>query len=122
MIRYNFSGHPVDHSSFAPWVGSSLPLTAAELEAEVRRVVMLLPDRELLLRGAQAEIDLPGHSIIAALLLAEWHGQFGSWPMIHWHGPHNNDGSVQSQVLDLNLVRERGREARSNPSNPNPKR
>jgi hypothetical protein len=113
MVRLNFSGHPVDGCVFAPWVGASLPLSVRELEAEIRRVMLILPGRAALLRGAEAELVLPGHSVIAALLLAEWHGQFGSWPTIRWRDDRRDKGMAPPQLLDLNLLRHRARQTRN---------
>jgi hypothetical protein len=83
----NFSGHPVPGIDCAPLVGVNIPTNNGdELKKFIRETLKGLPDgiREKLLVGAQATIVLPGLSHASGVLLAEWHGQFGSFPKIVW--------------------------------------
>lgn len=115
MIRINFSGHPITGFSIAPLVGANLPVTdGARLAAYLREILLALPEREDLLRGAGAEIILPGMTCAAGILLAEWHGQFGSFPVIRW-AVTGNDRSFswpEATVMDLQGVRNSARTAR----------
>ena len=80
-IRINFSGHPVSGFELAPLVGANLPLfEGQELTAAIRELLLALPKREELLRGAAAEIVLPGMSPAVATPLAEWGGPVGWLP------------------------------------------
>lgn len=111
--RFNFSGHPVAGFEIAPLVGANLPADGAGLAETIREVLLALPGREDILRGGAAEIILPGLSQAAALLLAEWHGQFGNWPSIRWatRGPGGFAWPDEAKA-DLNEVRESARTAR----------
>lgn len=85
MIRINFSGHPVAGVEIAPLVGANLPTaTGEELTQFVSSVLDALPCREELECGAAAEVVLPGLAPVAGVLLALWHGRFGSFPAIKW--------------------------------------
>ncbi|MES2087949.1 MAG: CRISPR-associated protein Csx15 [Patescibacteria group bacterium] len=113
MIKINFSGHPVAGFDVAPLVGANLPFEAATLAETVRELILALPGRDELLKGAKAEIILPGLGSAVAVLLAEWHGQFGNWPSIRWavRGEKGFTWPDEARV-DLNSVRESARTAR----------
>tara|TARA_B100002003_G_C14013261_1_gene488865 strand:- start:259 stop:606 length:348 start_codon:yes stop_codon:yes gene_type:complete len=115
MVSINFSGHPVAGVELAPLVGANLPLVEGqELSATMRELLLALPEREALLRGAAAEIILPGMSPAVAVLLAEWVGQFGVFPRIRW-AVRGDSGSFEwpeSATLNLAEVRESARTAR----------
>ncbi len=84
-IRINFSGHPASGFEFAPLVGVNLELSSgAALTSQLAAVLDELPMREDLERGAAAEVVLPGMAPAAGMLLALWHGRFGSFPRIAW--------------------------------------
>lgn len=112
-MKYNFSGHPVSGFEIAPLVGANLPQDGASLSAYLREILLALPGREDLLKGGTTTIVLPGLSQAGAVLLAEWHGQFGSFPSIQWavRGP---DGFAWPEEARANLadVRESARTAR----------
>lgn len=114
MIRVNFSGHPVPGFDLAPLVGANLPLhEGQDLAAAIREIILALPQREELLRGAAAEIVLPGMSPAVAAVLAEWLGQFGSLPSIRW--AVRGSGGFEwpdSATLNLAEVRESARTSR----------
>lgn len=84
MKKINFSGHPVIGFEVAPFVGVNFPSEAKSLVDTIRESLLSLPGREELVRGAAAEIVLPGLAHASATLLAEWHGQFGNFPNIRW--------------------------------------
>lgn len=113
MNLYNFSGHPVDGYEHAPFVGVNFPSEGAGLAKMIREALQALPGREALLAGAAAYVILPGLSHAAAILLAEWHGQFGSFPRICWAVRHES-GFVWSDgaAADLNEIRLTARESR----------
>ena len=113
MIKINFSGHPVEGYPIAPFVGANLPTSGRELAETVRETILALPGREELLKGAPAEIILPGLSHAAAVTLAEWHGEYGNWPNIRWavRGEKGFEWP-ETAAADLNLVRESARTAR----------
>lgn len=115
MIRINFSGHPVPGFGIAPLVGANLPLTSGEeLSEYVREIILALPQREELLCGAAAELVLPGMTPAVAVVLAEWVGQFGSFPRIRW-AVRGESGSFEwpdSCSLSLAEVRESARTCR----------
>lgn len=86
-IRINFSGHPVSGFDIAPLVGVNLTTNSSDdLLGEIDNVIDGLPQSVLsqLLQGAAAEIVLPGMSSAASVLIANWHGRFGSFPAIRW--------------------------------------
>ena len=118
-MKINFSGHPVDGFHQAPWIGVNLPMaTAAALVAFVRAALMALPGREALLRGGPAELVLPGMAPAAAVLLAEWHGQFGGFPAIRWASKEagcsfSKFSWTDDKRLDLDNLREEARTARA---------
>jgi hypothetical protein len=107
VMKVNFSGHPVAGFDVAPFVGVNLPLEAKPLVEQIHKALLALPDRQALLQGAQAEIILPGMSGAAGVLLAEWHGLFGSFPTIRWaiKGPNGfawpEEGRADLQVIRL---------------------
>ena len=113
LINFNFSGHPVEDVEVAPFVGMNFPSDAEGLSVVIRETLLALPERDKLLAGASAEIVLPGLAHAAGVLLAEWHGQFGSFPRIKWaqRGP---DGFTWSDAAkaDLAAVRDTARTAR----------
>lgn len=112
-MRFNFSGHPVAGFEIAPLVGANLPVDGPSLAATVREVLLALPGREELLAGAAAEVILPGLSHAAGVMLAEWHGQFGSFPVIRWAVRGEKGFSwPEEAILDLADVRESARTAR----------
>lgn len=84
--KMNFSGHPVVGFDIAPLVGVNLPVEAdpAPLQAAIRKMLEGLTCDAELKAGAPAEIILPGMAPAAAVLLAEWHGRYGSFPTIRW--------------------------------------
>ena len=84
MEKYNFSGHPVAGFEVAPLVGVNLPTDGEALRRYVRELISTLPGRDRLLAGAPVEVILPGLSWAAGAVMAEWHGQFGSFPTIRW--------------------------------------
>jgi hypothetical protein len=112
-LRFNFSGHPVAAFEIAPLVGANLPSDGQELAEYIRELLLSLPERERLLAGEPGEVILPGLAQAAALLLAEWHGQFGNWPSIRWatRGPDGFTWPEEAKA-DLNAVRESARTAR----------
>ena len=113
-MKYNFSGHPVSGGfDVAPLVGANLPTESESLSAYLREILLALPGREELLKGARPEIILPGLSYAAGILLAEWHGQFGSFPNIRW-AVRGADGFTWPEEATVNLadVRESARTAR----------
>lgn len=111
--KINFSGHPVASFDVAPLVGANLPADGAGLAETIREVLLALPGREDILRGAPAEIILPGLSQAAAILLGEWHGQFGNWPSIRW-SRRDATGFTWPEECQMNLndLREAARTAR----------
>ena len=113
-MNYNFSGHPVANFSVAPFVGVNLPMDGESLSAYVRETLLSLPGRTELLAGAQAEIVLPGIAQAAGILLAEWHGQFGGFPMIRWavRGEGGSFAWPDNAKADLAVIRESARTAR----------
>ena len=84
MFRFNFSGHPVRGFDIAPFFGTEFPTAGEELQQVMREILLALPHRKDLLAGEIAEVILPGLSQAAAILLAEWHGQYGNFPRIRW--------------------------------------
>lgn len=86
MNAINLSGHPVAGFPLAPWVGVNLPVgeTLAPLVAVVKAMLADLPCDAELKTGAPATVILPGMAPAAAVLLAEWHGRYGSFPTIRW--------------------------------------
>ncbi len=120
MIRINFSGHPIDPMlgfTEMPLVGVNLDVTtAATLQREIQALLQSLDAREALLTGERAQIVLPGLAPAAALLLAEWHGQFGSFPYVRW-AVRTDEGFTfpQDAVADLAEVRESARTRRTPP-------
>ena len=113
MHKINFSGHPVEGFPVAPFVGANLPTDGESLAAVVRETVLALPERESLLRGAPLEVILPGLAHAAACVLAELHGQFGSFPRIRW-AVRGESGFTwpETATADLAAVRESARTAR----------
>lgn len=113
MIKVNFSGHPVTGFAIAPFVGANLPTDSVALAATIRETLLALPEREALLTGAQAEVILPGLAHAAGHVLAEWHGQFGGFPVIRWavRGTAGFEWP-ESAISDLAAVRESARTAR----------
>jgi len=112
--KFNFTGHPVAGFKVAPLVGANLPMNSGEeLAAYVREILLSLPGREELLRGAAAEIALPGMSPAAGILIAEWHGQFGGFPRIRW-AVRGSAGFEwpEAASADLAAIRESARTAR----------
>ena len=113
MVRVNFSGHPVENFPVAPFVGANLPVDGPSLAAYMRETLLSLPGREDLLKGASSEVILPGLSHAAGTLLAEWHGQFVSFPSIRWAVKGEKGFSwPDDAALDLAAVRESARTAR----------
>ena len=111
--KLNFSGHPVTGFAIAPLVGANLPTDGDGLAATLREILLSIPGREGVLRGEPAEIILPGLSHAAGLLLAEWHGQFGNWPVLRWS--RRTDKGFEwpdDAVANLNDLREAARTAR----------
>jgi hypothetical protein len=112
-MHFNFTGHPVAGLPVAPFVGVNFPADGAGLAETIREVLLALPGREQLLAGASATVALPGLAHAAGILLAEWHGQFGSFPRICWavRGP---DGFAWPDTATANLadIRESARTAR----------
>lgn len=113
--QINFSGHPVAGFELAPWVGKNLPVEAdpAPLRAAVREALAGLSCDAALKAGAPAEIVLPGMAPAAAMLLAEWHGRYGSFPTIRWSvrgpggfaWPETAKADLQSVRLDARTGR-----------------
>lgn len=112
--KINFSGHPVAGFAIAPFVGANLPTDGGGLAATMRETLLALPGREELLKGAQAEVILPGLAHAAAAVLAEWHGQFGGFPTIRWavRGTGGTFEWPDTATADLAAVRESARTAR----------
>ena len=106
MIKINFSGHPVSGFQIAPFVGANLPTEASALAETVRETLLSLPERETLLRGEQAEVILPGLAHAAGHVLAEWHGQFGGFPVIRW--AVRNDATKGFEWPDTATISTRG--------------
>lgn len=113
MIKVNFSGHPVVGFEIAPFVGANLPTDGQSIAEFVRETLLSIEERDALLQGAQAEIILPGLSQAAAILLAEWHGQFGGFPNIRW-AVRGEAGFTwpEEAKADLAILRESARTAR----------
>lgn len=114
MLRYNFSGHNISGCQANSCLGISFSHDGVEMEKEIRALVLNLPDRDRLLAGQAAEVYLPGWSPAAAILLAEWHGQFGTWPTVRW-ATRGESGMehLDSASLNLNDVRDSARKHRS---------
>ena len=112
-IKINFSGHPVAGFEVAPLVGANLPTEGSALAETIREIILALPEREALLAGAAAEIVLPGLSHAAAVVLSEYHGQFGGFPTIRW-AVRGEKGFAWPDAAraDLATVRESARTAR----------
>jgi len=113
MKKINFSGHPVAGFDIAPFVGANFPTDAHGLHETVRETLLALPGREELVAGAAAEVILPGLAHAAGILLAEWHGAFGSFPTIRW--AIRAEGGFEwpdEAILNLADVRESARTAR----------
>jgi len=116
MLRLNLSGHPVRGFDLAPLVGENIPMTSADALVDViretlralpcRETLRALPCRAELLHGASAEVILPGMTCAAGVLLAEWHGAFGSFPTVRWavRGESGFEWPDEAKV-DLNQVR-----------------
>lgn len=84
----------------------------AELAAEALDKAGLNTHR---LQTESTLINLPGHSAVAAALLAELHGRIGHFPaVIRWQAAH--DGAVSAyviaEVLNLNKIRHQARQQR----------
>jgi len=111
--RFNFTGHPVEGFSVAPFVGVNFPSDGPALAETIREVLLAIPGREELLAGAAAEIALPGLAHAAGILLAEWHGQFGAFPNIRW-AVRGDAGFTWPDTATANLadIRESARTAR----------
>ncbi len=115
-MKINFSGHPISGFEIAPLVGVNLPMESANgLIPVIRETLAGLPEeiRDALKKGAQAEVILPGMAPAASILLAEWHGQFGSFPTIRWavRGAQGFAWPDES-VTNLQSVRENARTQR----------
>ncbi len=109
-LKFNLSGHMAVGYEVAPLVGVEWSHDTTALESEVREVVLALPHRDRLLRGEPAQVILPSWSPAAALILAEWHGQFGSWPIVQWAVPGAHGFEYRStSVCDLNRIRQTAR-------------
>ena len=113
-MKINFSGHPVNGFDVAPLVGANLPLQEGEELAEyIREILLSLPGRDELVRGAAAEVIPPGMAPAVGVLLSEWHGQFGGFPTIRWAVRGDNGFEwPDSAVSNLADVRESARTAR----------
>lgn len=114
-LRYNFSGHPVNLEGFevSPCVGREFPADGNELLKDIRNLLLALPQRDRLLAGEIGEVILPGLSQAAAILLAEWHGQFGNFPSIRWTVLVDGKFSYPTEATsNLNEVRRSARKAR----------
>jgi len=114
MLKVNFSGHPVAGFEVAPLVGANLPTTTGKDLAEyIREILLSLPSRDSLLSGAAAEVILPGMAAAAAVVLAEWHGQYGAFPRIRWavRGPSGFEWP-EAASADLQSIRTSARTAR----------
>ncbi|MSU75112.1 MAG: hypothetical protein EXS55_01170 [Candidatus Magasanikbacteria bacterium] len=111
--KINFSGHPVTGFEIAPFVGANLPMEGSALAEYVRETLLALPGREELLKGETVELVLPGMSSVAGVLLAEWHGQYGSFPTIRWavRGAAGFEWP-ETAISDLQEVRTSARTAR----------
>lgn len=116
-IKINFSGHSVDVEGFdiSPLVGINLPTTADELVLAIRNTLSCIPDPEkrALEKGASAEIILPGMAHAAAILMAEWHGKFGSFPNVRW-AVRGAEGFAwpDNALVDLQGIRDSARTSR----------
>ena len=85
MIKVNLSGHPVVGFEIAPLKGVNLEVgTGSALEAQIKGVLLALPCVEALKAGEAAEVVLPGMASACGVVLAAWHGLFGSFPTIRW--------------------------------------
>jgi hypothetical protein len=110
MYEYNFSGHPVEGIEFAPFIGINFGSSAESIREVIQKTLTGLPNRNALLRGERASIVLPGWTHVGAILLAEWHGQFGNWPTIRWAVRTENGFSyTDDSTADLNAIRELAR-------------
>ncbi len=106
--RINFSGHPVAWAEFNPLVGVNLPVDdAGRLAEAILSVLDALPCRAELERGEAAEVVLPGAAGAIGVLLALWHGRFGSFPTIRWalRGPDGSFGWPDAARVDLQDLR-----------------
>lgn len=113
-IMINFSGHPVPGMEIAPLVGKNLPMeSGVALEAFVAATLDELPFQEDLKSGVAAEVVLPGMAPAAGVLLALWHGRFGSFPKIRWavRGP-DGFGWPDDACADLHQLRVKARTSR----------
>ncbi len=114
MIKYNFSGHPVPGFELAFFIGREFPSDGTALVLTMRDTLLQLPHRNELLLGEIPQIVLPGLSQAAAVLLAEWHGQFGNFPRIQWATRRDNAFVYPAESsADLSMVRAQARSARS---------
>lgn len=112
-MKINFSGHPVEGNDIAPLVGVNLPMEAGEaLVASIKEALDALPValQEQLKKGFIPSIILPGMAPAAAILLAEWHGRYGSFPRIAWavRGPEGFAWPEEA-TADLSGLREQAR-------------
>jgi hypothetical protein len=116
-IKINFSGHPAKGFKIDPLVGVNLPMNGVEeLLKAVKGCLDSLPEevKQSLYEGAKAEIILPGMAPATALLLAEYHGRFGNFPIIRW-AIRDTDGFVWpvQAMGDLQSIRQEARTARA---------
>lgn len=110
---YNFSGHPVAGFDVAPFIGVNFPNDAESLVDLMRATCKTLPGRDALLAGEKGEVVLPGLAHAAAVLLAEWHGQFGQFPRIRWAVRGESGFAWPEEArCNLNAVRHEAREER----------
>jgi len=114
MLKYNFSGHPVPDYEQVFFIGTQFPTDGKALTQTMRKTLLTLPHRDKLLAGAIPEIVLPGLSQAAAILLAEWHGQFGNFPRIQWATREQNAFVYPPESsADLSAIRADARLART---------
>jgi len=112
-IKINFSGHSVEGFEIAPLVGVNLPMETSDgLKSALQECFKSIPEemRSLLEKGKVAEVILPGMAPASAVLLAEWHGRFGSFPVIRWavRGPEGFNWPEEA-TTDLQTLREQAR-------------
>ena len=112
-MRYNFSGHPVSEIQYAPFIGVEFPSDVDGLTELIRDTLIDLPQRDEILAGAIPEVILPGLSNATAILLAEWHGQFGNFPSIRWAVRIDTGYQYPDDAkADLNKIRDQARTTR----------
>lgn len=105
------TGQPVDRT-----LGEMVQFDAqAPLHAQILAIVERLALDSTTWQTAPIVVNLPGHAVAAATLLAEVHGRMGHFPAILRMRPVADSAVTQyevAEVLNLQAIRERARRTR----------